>query len=64
MSTHCFLSTTLVIVDRLIVNQAALVRHGGLMVTNNLASLWSITCRYVANLVFEAAIQPLVEVAC
>ena len=65
MTTHSFLSTTFIIVDRLIVNKASLVRHGGLMVTNNLAGLRSITRRYVADLAIKAVIQPLVlELVC
>ena len=56
MTTHSLLSTTLVIVNRLIVHKSPMVRHGGFMITDDLASLWSISCRYIAYLGVKTAI--------
>ena len=62
MTTRRFLSTSLVIVNCLIVHQASHIRYGGLMITNNLAGLRTISCRYVANLCVKTASSlPLIE---
>ena len=62
MTTNTFLSTPLIIVDCLVVHQATLERDSGLMITDDLASLWSISCRYITNLGIKTACDlPLVE---